>query len=258
MPWSRGSRDYRLEARMIGPMAPSAGSSSSVTLCQTPWPHAIAVFADLTERKQAEANSCGCGRELEQQGGHGLEAISRGGTFASGDAERGAMQQQLWQNSAACNSMLEHTSNALPRARCRFHHLEAGTHTALLGWHASEMLGRPPLRTARRRASPAEPCQATAESATAAGTTSSPRRPASGQVVPSVTSSTARCASPCFARHHGPPPGVRGDRAWPCPTAGHHRCLPVTISMVSPEGVTCSPARPCAATSGSMPNRCGK
>jgi diguanylate cyclase (GGDEF)-like protein/PAS domain S-box-containing protein len=58
--------------------------------------------------------------------------------------ERGAMQQQLWQEQRRLQHMLEHTSNAFLELDADF--IITGWNpasTTLLGWHADEMLGRP-------------------------------------------------------------------------------------------------------------------
>lgn len=62
-------QDYRLEKRMIRADGTQCWVQLSVTLCQsrTMAPHMIAVFADLTERKQAEAELVRLQQGLEQQ-----------------------------------------------------------------------------------------------------------------------------------------------------------------------------------------------
>ena len=256
-------QDYRLEKRMIRADGPVLGPAQRDPLPEPHHgPHMIAVFADLTERKQAEAELVRLQQGLEQQVQSRTRELSRTVEQLHQEMrERGAMQQQLWQEQRRLQHMLEHTSNAFLELDANF--IITGWNpasTTLLGWHADEMLGRPSSGCSAPSI-PAEPVRQPAESATAAG-----------------------------VRHHHPHrpahPG-RGDcRALPVRRQGAHRPvlhditarrqvlaeiergrarlraitdgLPVTISMVSPEGVTCSPTRPIAATSGSIPNRCGK
>jgi PAS domain S-box-containing protein len=62
-------QDYRLEKRMIRADGSQCWVQLSVTLChsRTMAPHLIAVFADLTERKQAEAELLQLQQGLERQ-----------------------------------------------------------------------------------------------------------------------------------------------------------------------------------------------
>ena len=118
----------------------------SVTLChsRTMAPHLIAVFADLTERKQAEAELLQLQQGLERQVRERTRELSSTVEQLHREMqERGAMQQRLWQEQRRLQHMLEHTSNA-------FLELDEAlvitgwnpASTTLLGWHPEEMLGR--------------------------------------------------------------------------------------------------------------------
>lgn len=139
--------DYRLEKRMIRADGTLCWVQLSVTLCQsrTMAPHMIAVFADLTERKQAEAELVRLQQGLEQQVQSRTRELSRTVEQLHQEMrERGAMQQQLWQEQRRLQHMLEHTSNAFLELDADF--IITGWNpasTTLLGWHADEMLGRP-------------------------------------------------------------------------------------------------------------------
>ena len=140
-------QDYRLEKRMIRADGTQCWVQLSVTLCQsrTMAPHMIAVFADLTERKQAEAELVRLQQGLEQQVQSRTRELSRTVEQLHQEMrERGAMQQQLWQEQRRLQHMLEHTSNAFLELDADF--IITGWNpasTTLLGWHADEMLGRP-------------------------------------------------------------------------------------------------------------------
>ncbi len=140
-------QDYRLEKRMIRADGTQCWVQLSVTLCQsrTMAPHMIAVFADLTERKQAEAELVRLQQGLEQQVQSRTSELSRTVEQLHQEMrERGAMQQQLWQEQHRLQHMLEHTSNAFLELDADF--IITGWNpasTTLLGWHADEMLGRP-------------------------------------------------------------------------------------------------------------------
>lgn len=140
-------QDYRLEKRMIRADGTQCWVQLSVTLCQsrTMAPHMIAVFADLTERKQAEAELVRLQQGLEQQVQSRTRELSRTVEQLHQEMrERGAMQQQLWQEQRRLQHMLEHTSNAFLELDANF--IITGWNpasTTLLGWHADEMLGRP-------------------------------------------------------------------------------------------------------------------
>ena len=140
-------QDYRLEKRMIRADGTQCWVQLSVTLCQsrTMAPHMIAVFADLTERKQAEAELVRLQQGLEQQVQSRTSELSRTVEQLHQEMrERGAMQQQLWQEQRRLQHMLEHTSNAFLELDADF--IITGWNpasTTLLGWHADEMLGRP-------------------------------------------------------------------------------------------------------------------
>lgn len=140
-------QDYRLEKRMIRADGTQCWVQLSVTLCQsrTMAPHMIAVFADLTERKQAEAELVRLQQGLEQQVQSRTRELSRTVEQLHQEMrERGAMQQQLWQEQHRLQHMLEHTSNAFLELDADF--IITGWNpasTTLLGWHADEMLGRP-------------------------------------------------------------------------------------------------------------------
>ncbi|WP_323921843.1 sensor domain-containing diguanylate cyclase [Aeromonas caviae] len=139
-------QDYRLEKRMIRADGTQCWVQLSVTLCQsrTMAPHMIAVFADLTERKQAEAELVRLQQGLEQQVQSRTRELSRTVEQLHQEMrERGAMQQQLWQEQRRLQHMLEHTSNAFLELDADF--IITGWNpasTTLLGWHADEMLGR--------------------------------------------------------------------------------------------------------------------
>ncbi|MDU7311992.1 MAG: PAS domain S-box protein [Aeromonas sp.] len=139
-------QDYRLEKRMIRADGTQCWVQLSVTLCQsrTMAPHMIAVFADLTERKQAEAELVRLQQGLEQQVQSRTRELSRTVEQLHQEMrERGAMQQ-LWQEQRRLQHMLEHTSNAFLELDANF--IITGWNpasTTLLGWHADEMLGRP-------------------------------------------------------------------------------------------------------------------
>ncbi len=118
----------------------------SVTLChsRTMAPHLIAVFADLTERKQAEAELLQLQQGLERQVRERTRELSSTVEQLHREMqERGVMQQRLWQEQRRLQHMLEHTSNA-------FLELDEAlvitgwnpASTTLLGWHPEEMLGR--------------------------------------------------------------------------------------------------------------------
>lgn len=139
-------RDYRLEKRMIRADGNLCWVQLSVTLCQgrTMEPHMIAVFADLTERKQAEADLLRLQLGLEQQVRERTRELSNTVEQLHLEMqERGAVQQRLWQEQRRLQYMLEHTSNA-------FLELDESlvitgwnpASTTLLGWRAEEMLGQ--------------------------------------------------------------------------------------------------------------------
>lgn len=139
-------QDYRLEKRMIRADGSQCWVQLSVTLChsRTMAPHLIAVFADLTERKQAEAELLQLQQGLERQVRERTRELSSTVEQLHREMqERGAMQQRLWQEQRRLQHMLEHTSNA-------FLELDETlvitgwnpASTTLLGWHPEEMLGR--------------------------------------------------------------------------------------------------------------------
>lgn len=139
-------QDYRLEKRMIRADGSQCWVQLSVTLChsRTMAPHLIAVFADLTERKQAEAELLQLQQRLERQVRERTRELSSTVEQLHREMqERGAMQQRLWQEQRRLQHMLEHTSNA-------FLELDEAlvitgwnpASTTLLGWHPEEMLGR--------------------------------------------------------------------------------------------------------------------
>lgn len=139
-------QDYRLEKRMIRADGSQCWVQLSVTLChsRTMAPHLIAVFADLTERKQAEAELLQLQQGLERQVRERTRELSSTVEQLHREMqERGAMQQRLWQEQRRLQHMLEHTSNA-------FLELDEAlvitgwnpASTTLLGWHPEEMLGR--------------------------------------------------------------------------------------------------------------------
>lgn len=139
-------QDYRLEKRMIRADGSLCWVQLSVTLCQsrTMAPHMIAVFADLTERKQVEAELLQLQQGLEQQVRERTRELSSTVEQLHREMqERGAVQQRLWQEQRRLQHMLEHTSNA-------FLELDEAlvitgwnpASTTLLGWHPEEMLGR--------------------------------------------------------------------------------------------------------------------
>lgn len=139
-------QDYRLEKRMIRADGSQCWVQLSVTLChsRTMAPHLIAVFADLTERKQAEAELLQLQQGLERQVRVRTRELSSTVEQLHREMqERGAMQQRLWQEQRRLQHMLEHTSNA-------FLELDEAlvitgwnpASTTLLGWHPEEMLGR--------------------------------------------------------------------------------------------------------------------
>ncbi|MGN5162005.1 PAS domain S-box protein [Aeromonas dhakensis] len=138
-------QDYRLEKRMIRADGSLCWVQLSVTLCQsrTMAPHMIAVFADLTERKQVEAELLQLQQGLEQQVRERTRELSSTVEQLHREMqERGAVQQRLWQEQRRLQHMLEHTSNA-------FLELDEAlvitgwnpASTTLLGWHPEEMLG---------------------------------------------------------------------------------------------------------------------
>ncbi|MGY6039445.1 PAS domain S-box protein [Aeromonas sp. AE23HZ002T15] len=140
------SQDYRLEKRMVRADGSLCWVQLSVTLCQgrTTAPHMIAVFADLTERKQAEAELLRLQLGLEQQVRERTRELSNTVEQLHLEMqERGAVQQRLWQEQRRLQYMLEHTSNA-------FLELDESlvvtgwnpASTTLLGWHAEEVLGQ--------------------------------------------------------------------------------------------------------------------
>ncbi|MEG0007650.1 MAG: PAS domain S-box protein [Aeromonas sp.] len=140
-------QDYRLEKRMIRADGSLCWVQLSVTLCQshTRAPHMIAVFADLTERKQAEAKLLRLQLGLEQQVRERTRELSNTVEQLHVEMqERGAVQQRLWQEQRRLQHMLEHTSNA-------FLELDESlvitgwnpASTTLLGWHPEEILGQP-------------------------------------------------------------------------------------------------------------------
>ncbi|HGK7314718.1 sensor domain-containing diguanylate cyclase [Aeromonas hydrophila] len=139
-------QDYRLEKRMIRADGSQCWVQLSVTLChsRTMAPHLIAVFADLTERKQAEAELLQLQQGLERQVRERTRELSSTVEQLHREMqERGVMQQRLWQEQRRLQHMLEHTSNA-------FLELDEAlvitgwnpASTTLLGWHPEEMLGR--------------------------------------------------------------------------------------------------------------------
>ncbi len=258
-------QDYRLEKRMIRADGTQCWVQLSVTLCQsrTMAPHMIAVFADLTERKQAEAELVRLQQGLEQQVQSRTRELSRTVEQLHQEMrERGAMQQQLWQEQRRLQHMLEHTSNAFLELDADF--IITGWNpasTTLLGWHADEMLDRPlfgllgaehpllslsgnPQSPPRRlecdiitRTGRHIPVEVIAE-----------RYQFDGKVRIALFLHDITARRRCSRRSSvavpdcGPSPmACRSPSAW-----------------CRPRGVTCSPTRPIAATSGSIPNRCGK
>ena len=130
----------------------------SVTLChsRTMAPHLIAVFADLTERKQAEAELLQLQQGLERQVRERTRELSSTVEQLHREMqERGAMQQRLWQEQRRLQHMLEHTSNAF---------LELDEALVITGWNPASTTpawlaprrdaGAYPARPARQRSPP--------------------------------------------------------------------------------------------------------
>ncbi|WP_421193565.1 PAS domain S-box protein [Aeromonas enteropelogenes] len=143
-------QDYRLEKRMIRADGSLCWVQLSVALCEsrTVAPHMIAVFADLSERKQAEAELLTLQQGLEQQVRERTHELSETVVQLHREMnERSAVQQSLWREQRRLQHMLEHTSNA-------FLELDETltitgwnpASTTLLGWQAEEMLGQPLAR----------------------------------------------------------------------------------------------------------------
>ena len=258
-------QDYRLEKRMIRADGSQCWVQLSVTLChsRTMAPHLIAVFADLTERKQAEAELLQLQQGLERQVRERTRELSSTVEQLHREMqERGAMQQRLWQEQRRLQHMLEHTSNA-------FLELDEAlvitgwnpASTTLLGWHPEEMLGRtlPALLGSAHPllAQLTHPQSAARRLECEIGTHDGRRIPV--EVIAERYQFDGKVRIALFlhditARRQVLAEIERGRARLRAITDG----LPVTISMVSPEGATCSPTRPTAATSGSIPSGCGR
>lgn len=128
---------YRLEKRLRRADGGYCWVQLSVALCQggSEPPYLAAVFADLSERKQIEAELRTLQGELEQQ----VTARTRDLTDTISRLEeeriqREAMQTHLWQQQRRLEHMLRHTSNAF---------LEIDDQERLTGWNpaASRLFG---------------------------------------------------------------------------------------------------------------------
>lgn len=140
-------QDYRLEKRMIRADGSLCWVQLSVTLCRshTVAPHMIAVFADLTERKQTEAELLRLQQGLEQQVNERTRELSATVARLHQEMhERSAVQLRLGQEQRRLQHMLEHTSNAFLELDEAFNITGWNPATTLLlGWRAEEMLGQP-------------------------------------------------------------------------------------------------------------------
>ena len=140
-------QDYRLEKRLIRADGSLCWVQLSVTLCRshTVAPHMIAVFADLTERKQAEAELLCLQQGLAQQVSERTRELSNTVEQLHREMhERSAVQLRLGREQRRLQHMLEHTSNAFLELDEAF--TITGWNpatTRLLGWRAEEMLGQP-------------------------------------------------------------------------------------------------------------------